>query len=1448
MFQIWSLTWILGACIVVKGFLGEHRLVPQPTEPRPNQDWFVRIQELTTRFRGEGDDQKATGILQTLEKVYQDFEAAALKHAMKLVEEHQLSLGKKTFKPLEGHDTYLVDGILFRFSLDWQGLYGEDHFAMKAASQEFKALVAVLNRVALRPADSGFRLPADVRLPVVSVIDYLGHRVLAMAHVPVSAATLSYGQPDTPGEDFHVTQEALASQIFSALHLKTQRASGVDIYTMPDGLHLLGESFGLLPPTMPAAEETRRNGFLWARFRPEFLSLYRGEMNPEALSVWAAGSPEDLEADRRAIADATTWLLQQHIPAVAALVVKDFGASPLDLVGISHRLHERGINLRYLGAFRSALPAGSHLQTLCLVEAVARVIKNEVRAILRGGKNAREGTQLALAYVNKNLRSGEGASLLKGLLEDSFRGLLTAEELQDSFELLSVVPLGLVFHRLREFQAFPLKAKVLGRIIATGRLPDFREEHLQDLGAIVRTLHNLPLERARLLIRGTRGEQDSDLAPPGGDSHRDGVVGATLIRALLDLREEIIRNPDDQEAWALQAHAFLRISRDTSIPWPPSEVARRLAHSIYSARRALEFGPSVPALATLAAAVGDLYTLCLPSLLATLPHILLCWISLLDRLAQMGYRWDLLQRQLSASLTLLEKYLQEPVLAQVHTAATQVAATTGGAPSITEQVSGALQAASTQLGYPGDRILDLPLNPAMMFWSAGQHAGSLPPQLWPVLTTWGQRWAVKHWSEGRQKRKIPPIAKAGGDASASDRADSTGGDSQAGKKDEEDNSEDEQGEDDSDSEEDDDDDVTVFKGVGGFVYEGTEGKVAERQAVYAAIKFVFPPEMPYFCLALVAQALVGAHQTGELDHDDGDEEDGRPELREDLPPRVWELFDAALTSAQLAVATPKNLLFGHEITTLSAPRSQAGWVLYAWGQTIRRLRGEHALAGLAKLREAVASDQDMALAWYVLGTEGAHALLAEWEGLGEEAREERSNDVVRYFTRAMASPSTTLADLPFQRHDYGLQNAGFVTDDIDNFFMDRIARVATEVETARREAAYQLTVLFLTLVARAQGAVQPEWLKELFSEARPMLSSFMNNEVKSKNPQMVECRANILKLAELLQLEVSQVTRELEFRASSMLTVNEKSFSTDKSLSEIEELLSLLRISSPSSRHESSAKLVTSFLKILTTLGATKDLTFVSVQRALEIFSRATEVFSSLGIPPPLWVDPQLGFVLASLGPKVRDQEKDPHLLRKMASEALVHAVDAAFVSAGQQDIPVSEYLRANPEAHGHCQEAFTLCQELTGGFRQAGWLTKRGGFIKSWKRRWFVLEEGEISYFTQPEDSIPKGKIPLFAVSDVVHPKRGSSFTITTSARGFVIEAATPEEAGIWVAAIQGAVVPTQVLKVASFMLQDTMDANKSVGKTLLNSLLPRTVFETRISSVRIFTTMLSDGKTHFN
>ncbi|KAK0397351.1 hypothetical protein QR680_002094 [Steinernema hermaphroditum] len=91
------------------------------------------------------------------------------------------------------------------------------------------------------------------------------------------------------------------------------------------------------------------------------------------------------------------------------------------------------------------------------------------------------------------------------------------------------------------------------------------------------------------------------------------------------------------------------------------------------------------------------------------------------------------------------------------------------------------------------------------------------------------------------------------------------------------------------------------------------------------------------------------------------------------------------------------------------------------------------------------------------------------------------------------------------------------------------------------------------------------------------------------------------------------------------------------------------------------------------------------------------------------------------------------------------------------------------------------------------GWLWKQGGRYKSWKRRWFVLNDNCLYYFEYTTDKEPRGIIPLENVK--VRQVEDKSRACKTEPDGRVVEgrhtvyrmsAATHEEMNMWIGAIE--------------------------------------------------------------
>ena len=95
----------------------------------------------------------------------------------------------------------------------------------------------------------------------------------------------------------------------------------------------------------------------------------------------------------------------------------------------------------------------------------------------------------------------------------------------------------------------------------------------------------------------------------------------------------------------------------------------------------------------------------------------------------------------------------------------------------------------------------------------------------------------------------------------------------------------------------------------------------------------------------------------------------------------------------------------------------------------------------------------------------------------------------------------------------------------------------------------------------------------------------------------------------------------------------------------------------------------------------------------------------------------------------------------------------------------------------------------------KSGWLTKQGGSIKTWKRRWGVLQGYTLWYFKTKNDTDAKGFIILDKHSQVHDENKRRRNMISVEGRGvkgvrpFFIYFDTPAETQEWITALQNAI-----------------------------------------------------------
>ena len=109
--------------------------------------------------------------------------------------------------------------------------------------------------------------------------------------------------------------------------------------------------------------------------------------------------------------------------------------------------------------------------------------------------------------------------------------------------------------------------------------------------------------------------------------------------------------------------------------------------------------------------------------------------------------------------------------------------------------------------------------------------------------------------------------------------------------------------------------------------------------------------------------------------------------------------------------------------------------------------------------------------------------------------------------------------------------------------------------------------------------------------------------------------------------------------------------------------------------------------------------------------------------------------------------------------------------------------------------------------------MTKLGGNIKNWKKRWFVLEKGHLYYYKDKIAVKPKGDIVLQSVTVVKVPfeKSGklNSFLIATrgtlkrEGRDYLIYCDTPEECDEWVSVLKSQITTNNMWIKSGWLLK---------------------------------------------
>mmetsp|Transcript_17467 Transcript_17467/g.52245 ORF Transcript_17467/g.52245 Transcript_17467/m.52245 type:complete len:1232 (+) Transcript_17467:129-3824(+) len=361
--------------------------------------WNERFQDICERMNQSNMSDSGLFFYQQINTellhLSQDFIHSAKIYGRIIITERYMA--KKTIPSvsmggLAGGEKYIVHDILFKFACDSQGIYGSDFAANKVAGHELKGLMAYYN------------VSKDLCFPLMALVDFMGFRVIALSVLPINNDTIVYGTADggrtvhASDPDFFAKMRQAGQQLNLCDHVcgrgSTRKvlssAADLEGHIGTDGNSYLLDFARAMPPTQP--RDSCFNGHLYQLFRAEFVRKYKVALCPDAFSGFIGDDPDRIQHNQ-AVRDATTYLLEELLPTTTinlkGLLSTRKTVEDIKSFHIPQLLHKDGVNLRYMGFVLYRLEVGQFSDPaedcyiLVLVEAIARVLKNLLRAELR---------------------------------------------------------------------------------------------------------------------------------------------------------------------------------------------------------------------------------------------------------------------------------------------------------------------------------------------------------------------------------------------------------------------------------------------------------------------------------------------------------------------------------------------------------------------------------------------------------------------------------------------------------------------------------------------------------------------------------------------------------------------------------------------------------------------------------------------------------------------------------------------------------------------------------------------------------------------------------------------------------------------------------------------------------------------------------------------------------
>ena len=280
---------------------------------------------------------------------------------------------------------YFKDGVFFfMFGMLGDKRYGSELAALKILSRELQASQYMLQNEAYRHG---------IFLPMACVTEWRGSRVLAIAELPPRLI-----RKTKTGRFFECTTLRAGHRLLAGYmqsigflhHRIVIDGKTENIVGGCDTQLLQGEDFrfyclnvGVCLPQFPQQPWSDDNSNAYEKIRPELLKRCVQNLNSDAFSLLAGRHLEDANIRMKKIHND---LMKNMIPTVAILADSAAASGVLSMDTLPKMLHEKGINMRYLGLMWSQLK-NKTARKILLSEMAARVIKQRLRSLWRASQN-----------------------------------------------------------------------------------------------------------------------------------------------------------------------------------------------------------------------------------------------------------------------------------------------------------------------------------------------------------------------------------------------------------------------------------------------------------------------------------------------------------------------------------------------------------------------------------------------------------------------------------------------------------------------------------------------------------------------------------------------------------------------------------------------------------------------------------------------------------------------------------------------------------------------------------------------------------------------------------------------------------------------------------------------------------------------------------------------------